>query len=308
MTVRFLFLFYLIGAWSSNLFAQRTLDAYFQENKLSPESAYGLYYQVDKLGKGEKPKKGDYILLDFKASLLDGIVYEESDPNDPFVFQVGYNQVIRGWDLGMTLFPMGSKGTIYIPSQLGYGKRGAGTTIPPNSALIIEVNPQKILNQKEYDAYMIELEKKEQAAYQAKIQKQFTIDRKLIQDYSLSNKLRTKRTKSGLSYAITKKGKGTLAAAGDELIVKYEGFLLDGSPFDQTKEEDTFSFTLGKRKVIAGWDEGLQYFNEGSEGWLLIPSKLGYGPRSIYEKGVSVPSNSVLIFKIKVLKINSKKL
>jgi len=308
MTVRYLFLFFLIVAWSSNLLAQQTLDNYFQKNNLTPEAAYGLFYQIDKVGKGEKPKKGDYIKLDFKASLLDGTVYEESDPNDPFVFQVGHNQVIRGWDLGMTLFPMGSKGSIYIPAQLGYGKRGAGTTIPPNSALIIEVTPQKILNQKEYDAYMIELEKKEQAAYQAKIQKQFSIDRKLIQDYSLSNKLRTKRTKSGLSYAITKKGKGPLAAEGDEIEVQYEGFLLDGSAFDKTKEEDTFSFILGKRKVIQGWDEGLQFFNGGSEGWLLIPSKLGYGPRSIYEKGVSVPSNSVLIFKIKVLKINTKKM
>ena len=306
MTVRYLLLFFLTLAYSSNLLAQQTLDNYFKKNNLKPEAAYGLYYQVDKIGKGEKPKKGDYIMLDFKASMLDGTVYEESDPNDPFVFQVGYNQVIRGWDLGMTLFPMGSKGSIYIPAQLGYGKRGAGTTIPPNAALIIEVQPQKILNQKEYDAYMMALEEKEQAAYKAKIHKQFSIDRKLIQDYSLSNKLRTKRTKSGLSYAITRKGKGPLATEGDELTVQYEGFLLDGSPFDETKEEDTFTFTLGKGKVIAGWDEGLQYFNRGSEGWLLIPSKLGYGPRSIYEKGVSVPSNSVLLFKIRLIKINSK--
>ena len=107
---------------------------------------------------------------------------------------------------------------------------------------------------------------------------------------------------------ITKKGKGPIAEVGDELEVQYAGYLLDGSPFDKTKEEDTFTFTLNKGKVIEGWDEGLQFFNEGSEGWLLIPSKLAYGPRPIYEKGINIPSNSVLIFKIKLLKINKEKM
>ena len=182
------------------------------------------------------------------------------------------------------------------------------STIPPNADLIIEVELEKTLNQQEYNAYMAALEKKEQATYQAKIKKQFTEDRRSIQEYSLTHKLRTKRTKSGLSYTITKQGKGQLAAAGDEVEVQYEGFLLDGSPFDKTKDQDTFTFTLGKGKVIDGWEEGLQFFKEGSEGWLLIPSKLAYGPRSIYERGVSVPANSVLVFKIKLLKITKEKM
>lgn len=309
MTIRYhLTTLFLVSSISFLAAQTSSLDVHFQEKELSPKAAYGLYYQIDKMGKGKKPKKGDYLLLTFKAKLLDGTIYEESDANDPFIFQVGHNQVIRGWDLGVTLFPVGSKGSIFIPSKLGYGKRGAGTTIPPNADLIIEVELEKILNRPEYNAYMIELEKKEQAAYQAKIKKQFTEDRKLVQEYSLTNKLRTKRTKSGLSYAITKQGKGAFATAGDELTVQYEGFLLDGSPFDKTKGEDTFTFTLGKGKVIDGWEEGLQFFKEGSEGLLLIPSKLAYGPRSIYEKGISVPAHSVLIFKIKLLKINKQKM
>ena len=83
----------------------------------------------------------------------------------------------------------------------------------------------------------------------------------------------------------------------------YEGFLLDGKPFDSTKGKETYKFPLGNRKVIKGWEEGLTFFAEGSEGILLIPSKLAYGQRAIYEENVSIPANSVLIFKIKVEKI-----
>jgi len=279
------------------------LSAFFKENNLAPKQAYGLYYHLDKPGNGDTPKKGDYVMLNFTAKLLDGTIYEASEPNDPFVFQVGYNQVIRGWDLGITLFPVGSQGTLFIPPSLGYGKRGAGQTIPPNADLQVEMDIVKILSQSEYGDYMKQLEQKEQAAYKAKIEAQFVKDKKTIQEYALNNKLRTKRTKSGLSYAITKRGKGDIAKEGDEIEVQYEGFLVDGSSFDKTKNEDTFTFQLGKGKVIDGWDEGLQYFNEGSEGWLLIPSALAYGPRPIYEQGVTVPANSVLVFKIKLLKV-----
>ena len=283
----------------------QALSTFFKENKLAPKQAYDLYYHLDKPSKGDSPKKGDYVMLNFTAKLLDGTVYEASEAKDPFVFQVGYNQVIRGWDLGITLFPVGSQGTLFIPPSLGYGKRGAGQTIPPNADLQIDLEVIKILSQSEYDDYIKQLEQKQQAAYRAKIKAQFVKDKKIIQDYALDNKLRTKRTKSGLSYAITKKGKGAIAQEGDELEVQYEGFLVDGSSFDKTKNQDTFTFQLGKGKVIDGWDEGLQYFNEGSEGWLLLPSALAYGPRPIYEKGVNVPAYSVLVFKIKLLKIKT---
>lgn len=280
------------------------LETYLKAQNIAAEGTdYGLYYTIAEKGTGRKPKVGDYLALNFKGKLLDGKVFQESDPSDPFVFQVGYRQVIKGWDLGIRAFPLGSKGTIYIPSNLAYGKRGAGQKVPPNAPLQFEVEVLKILSEQEYDVYMEKLERKEQAAYEAGIETQFRTDKKLIQEYTLSNKLRTKRTTSGLSYIITKEGKGAKAKAGDELAVTYEGILLDGKPFDATKAKETYKFLLGKRKVIKGWEEGLTYFTEGSEGILLIPSKLAYGPRAIYEEDVAIPSNSVLVFKIKVEKI-----
>jgi len=294
---------------TTSVFAQEEpsivdLETYLAAQNIAAEATdYGLYYTITEQGTGRKLKVGDYLALNFKGKLLDGKVFQESDPSDPFVFQIGYRQVIRGWDLGIRAFPLGSKGTIYIPPNLAYGKRGAGQEVPPNAPLQFEVEVLKILSEQEYDAYMEDLERKEQAAYEAGIEAQFRTDKKLIQEYALENKLRTKRTASGLSYIITKEGKGAKAKAGDELEVTYEGILLDGKPFDATKAKETYKFLLGKRKVIKGWDEGLTYFAEGSEGILLIPSKFAYGPRAIYEENTAIPANSVLVFKIKVERI-----
>jgi len=303
-------LLFLISICSfSILFAQNEqtevdLSTYLAAQNITAKATdVGLFYEITKEGAGRKPKMGDYLALNFKGKLLDGTTFEASDPDDPFVFQVGYRQVIRGWDLGIREFSVGSQGIIYIPPNLGYGKRGAGQQVPPNAPLQFEVEVLKILSEQEYDEYMEELERKEQAAYEAEINAQFIKDKKLIQEYALSQKLRTKRTSSGLSYVITKKGKGENAKVDDELEVTYEGYLLNGKPFDATKGKETYKFPLGNRKVIQGWEEGLLHFAEGSEGILIIPSKMAYGPRAIYEENVAIPANSVLVFKIKVERI-----
>jgi len=170
--------------------------------------------------------------------------------------------------------------------------------------LIFEVELEDILDIDAYDRYMEAQEAKERAAFERRMEEQFDTDKKLISQYIKSNKLKAKQTASGLSYVITKKGKGkNTAKAGDLLEVQYEGFLLDGEPFDQSNSDKPYEVTLGNGKVIKGWEEGLQYFKRGAEGWLLIPSKLAYGPRPIIEETVNVPANSVLIFKIKVVRL-----
>jgi len=121
MTLKNTILLFLISIFSfSMLFAQNEqpegdLETYLTAQNISAKSTdTGLFYELTKEGTGRKPKMGDYLALNFKGKLLDGTIFEESDPADPFVFQVGYRQVIRGWDLGIREFPLGSKGTIYI--------------------------------------------------------------------------------------------------------------------------------------------------------------------------------------------------
>jgi peptidylprolyl isomerase len=71
--------------------------------------------------------------------LLDGTVFDSSQGREPFAFQLGEGQVIKGWDEGIALMQKGGKALLLIPSHLAYGERGAGDMIPPYSPLLFEV-------------------------------------------------------------------------------------------------------------------------------------------------------------------------
>ena len=72
--------------------------------------------------------------------LTDGTVFDSSyKRKQPLDFNVGVGQVISGWDEGIQLLQIGDKARLVIPSNLGYGERGAGGVIPPNATLIFDV-------------------------------------------------------------------------------------------------------------------------------------------------------------------------
>ena len=97
----------------------------------------GLQYEVLKMGKGAKPSATDRVKVHYHGTLIDGTVFDSSvERGEPIVF--GLNQVIKGWTEGVQLMPVGSKFRFYIPQELGYGERAAGS-IPPYSTLIFEV-------------------------------------------------------------------------------------------------------------------------------------------------------------------------
>lgn len=291
--------------WAQSQMNDNALEDYLREHQINAQQGQaGIFYQIAQEGRGEHPQAGDYVKIHYTGKLLDGKVFDQSEADKPIVFQLGRRQVISGWELGIPLFREGGKGTLYLPAQVAYGKRGAGKAIPPNAPLIFEIEVVDIMDIDAYDRYMEAQEAKERAAYERHMAEQFVKDKKLISEYVKKNKLKAKQTASGLSYVITKKGKGkNTAQKGDVLQVEYEGFLLDGQPFDASAEAKPYQVTLGKGSVIKGWEEGLQYFKRGGEGWLLIPSKLAYGPRPIIEDHVHVPANSVLVFKIKVVSL-----
>lgn len=286
----------------------QTIDSYLKKNNLTADKTnYGLYHNIEKSGKGGAPGKGDFVKVILKGQLLDGMVFDEATAEKPFVFQLGYRQVVRGLDVGMTLFKTGGKGTLYIPAELAYGSKGVGKSVPPNAPVMYEVELLEIMSERAYEDYMIDLERKERAAFLAQKKQQALTDQKLINEYAISKKLKVQQTPSGASYVITKKGKGKPAKAGDFIAVAYEGFLLDGNSFDKSPAKKPYKFELGANKVIQGWDDSLVNFNKGAEGWLLVPSQLAYGPRSIDEGKISIPGNSVLVFKIKMTDIDRVK-
>ena len=87
------------------------------------------------------------VLVNYEGKTADGNVFDSSyERNEPISFPL--NRVIKGWTEGMKLVGVGGQITLWIPSELGYGERGAGDNIGPNQALefkveLLEVNPEE---------------------------------------------------------------------------------------------------------------------------------------------------------------------
>ncbi|MCQ2269226.1 MAG: FKBP-type peptidyl-prolyl cis-trans isomerase [Bacteroidaceae bacterium] len=97
----------------------------------------GVLYKVITEGKGEMPKSTDKVKVNYKGTLVDGTEFDSSySRNEPASFRA--DQVIKGWTTALTNMPVGSKWEVYIPQDLGYGSREAGT-IPPFSTLVFEI-------------------------------------------------------------------------------------------------------------------------------------------------------------------------
>ncbi len=106
-----------------------------KEGMITTES--GLQYRVIKQGSGKKPTATDKVKVHYTGTLTDGTKFDSSyDRGTPAEFPV--NGVIRGWQEGLQLMPVGSKYEFVIPPELGYGNRDLGS-IPPNSILLFEV-------------------------------------------------------------------------------------------------------------------------------------------------------------------------
>jgi FKBP-type peptidyl-prolyl cis-trans isomerase FkpA len=98
-----------------------------------------------------------------------------------------------------------------------------------------------------------------------------------------------------------KVGSGAAADSGRTVTVHYTGWLTDGTKFDSSKDRsEPFVFPLGGRRVIAGWDEGVQGMRVGGVRKLTIPPALGYGARGA---GGVIPPNATLVFEVELLGI-----
>lgn len=231
----------------------------------------GLKYIDHIIGNGEPPEVGSKIVVHYIGKLENGTKFDSSyNRNQPFTFTIGIGQVIKGWDEGLLTMQVGGKRTLIIPSDLGYGFRGAGDVIPPNATLIFEVELIEIIQE--------------------------------IQDNDFDPTGKEIAHQSGLKYINHIIGEGLIANNGNLISVHYTGLLENGHKFDSSHDRGRpFTFTLGKKEVIKGWDEGISGMKIGGKRTLKIPSELAYGKRGL---GNIIPPNANLVFKVELIDIS----
>src|SRR5690606_9507983 len=127
--------------FEAQMVAQQTAKSkqFLADNQRRPgvqTTKRGLQYRVAREGRGARPKATDVVRVNYKASYING---QEFENNGTSPFTTPVNGVIPGWQEALQMMPVGSKWQIVVPPELGYGAQGSPPAIPPNTALVFEL-------------------------------------------------------------------------------------------------------------------------------------------------------------------------
>lgn len=272
----------------------------------------GLLYNKYTDKSGPKVKEGDFVLLNMVVKNdADSVLFSTYDAGRPQPLLLPKAEFNGDIFSGVKLLAEGDSASIKVSADSIFKKSPKPPTFK-GKFVIYDIKVEKVIAkgkmtdqvfQGTVTQYMTAQGTKEKDAEPARIKK-----------YIDDKKLQATKTDSGLYYVVTKKGNGPLPAVGDTVVVNYTGSLLStGKVFDTNVKADavksntfntlrTYSpirVPVGERRVIAGWDEGLQLLNKGAKATLVIPSKLAYGEQGNGPIGPFTP----LAFDIEVLDI-----
>ena len=139
-------LFVFTSAWAQDAsLSPQANQAFLDANAKKPGVVVrpsGLQYRIIRNGFGKQPGPLDSVDVNYTGSLINGKVFDKTEPNLPANFVV--NKLIPGWTEALTLMREGDHWQIVIPANLGYGPRGAGGVIPPNQTLVFDLELVKV--------------------------------------------------------------------------------------------------------------------------------------------------------------------
>lgn len=229
----------------------------------------GLIYEVLKEGTGPAPEMGTLVEIDFAFWTLDGELVDASAIRGaPWKINVGKARE-KIFNLGTLLLKEGGRNRYVVPPELGFGKRGRGALVPPDTTLVFEIELTKVW---------------------APLP---------IPEFSLPQNTQLQETKSGLMYQVIKEGEGEPPSVNDTVSVHYAGWLEDGTCFDNSFQRGIPS-TFPLSRVITGWTEGLKLMKPGAVYKFSIPPDLAYGDRG---QPPRIPGDATLIFHIELLEV-----
>jgi FKBP-type peptidyl-prolyl cis-trans isomerase len=237
---------------------------------------------------------GEIVSLAMTYETEDSVLFNSDDIPDKLML-LQYQQPAYPGDfyemLGM--MHLGDSAVFMQLADSFFIKTAGAPMVPPEmqgKELTFKVKLVKIQSEQELQEEMM-----------AKMELERTAEVGIIDAYIAENNINVEPTESGLYVVVTEVGEGPKPNEGDRVKVHYTGTLLDGTKFDSSHDRgQPYEFALGKRQVIAGWDEGIAMLNEGSKATLIIPSSLGYGERG---SGRIITPFSPLKFDVELVEI-----
>ena len=234
-------------------------------------------------GKGAKPLAGDLVGVHYRGKLLSGYTFDSSfDRNQPIFLTTASRMVIEGWERALPHLVEGDSATIYIPSPLAYGKRGAGDAIPPNAALAFDINLLMV-----YDSLKV-----------------FREDSLVLATLLQLQGIEAQWHKAGFWYSMDKVGTGDAPLPGDTVVMHLTEQLLGGHVTFSTKmgQERRLQAIVGAGMMVPGVEAFLRQMPLGARATLWLPAPLAYGDRL----GGTSPPGTPLICEVHVLEVRQR--
>ena len=277
----------------------KIFEQHLKENNITDEpKESGLYFFEKEKGTGPLIVKDDVLFIHFTQWRLDGLkVFSTYDKEKPIELTIGMWHNSDAMDEAFSLLRENGKAWFLAKSDLLFGEEGNGDKIPPYTSLFYEVEIVDKMSIKEYREFKERQRRKKVAAREKAKREEPAKLAKFIKE----NNITVEPTESGMYFIEIKEGDGIFPKAGDRVSVEYVGTLLDGTEFESSLiRGKPYSFVVGAKAVIDGWEEAILKMKEGGKARIIIPSSLAYGGAT---KGKLITYHSPLIFEIELLKI-----
>ena len=267
----------------------------------------GITYEFVNKGSGELPPEGGFWTLNVDYYNEAGEkIFSSAEQGGPMTLNyIGNYPKNASIEECLSLVGEGDSAIFNISADSLY-RNSPGRRTPPDmvgSMIRVHISVDEVYSSEEYLAMMKE---KEQA--------RFDMEDEAIQAYIAENNMQPEKTEEGLYYQISEAGEGEKAQPGQNVLVNYTGYLLDGTIFDTSDEEiakeaglynpgrtyGPISFRLAANEVIVGWDIGIGQLAQGGKAKLIIPSPLAYGNS---RRGSLIAENSILAFDVELVEI-----
>jgi peptidylprolyl isomerase len=226
-------------------------------------------------GEGPLAAKGDMMAVLYTASFVGGKKFDEQlDPESPFTFRVGMDEVMPGLEEGVRTMRPGGKRILVLPPDIAFGKDGLTGTVPPDSWVRFEVELLEIMKAPPQPVPWSDVG-----------MEIFTAP-------------------SGLQIIDFVIGEGEAPTPESYVAVHYSGFFDDGTCFDTTYLKGMpIEFALGEKRLMAGWLEGLLSMRVGGQRKIIVPPHLAYGEEGF---GKTIPPNATLSFDIELIQVRNE--
>ncbi len=274
------------------------------------EGETGYRYKIVRDGEGPVFENNQYILMYMDYYYEDdSLLFTWTEKNTPVTLQYvdtiweRSGQVYHGLkklkvgDSAIFKVNCANLYEVAFKSNIPYG-------LNPFSEITIQIGIIKMLEPTEFRMWQANLFKTRREKIQKRKEQQLLEDISLIDIYLEEQGLIGMELESGIRYIVREQGSGKKPEQGDQVLIHFMGYLLDGTQFDSSYDRnEPHEFTLGARSVIPGWEQSVAEMLLGSKMTFYLPSELAYGERGL---GEMVGPNTVVVFDLELLDIKKK--